>query len=287
MSPTIPYTLVRDKDTERESLTVFGPSGPVSINDDHPQFQEAVEAARSGDGERACELADLSVTVANRFQRLTERVSVANGRVYFDGDELHNALSKHLLRVLSDGEEDWQPLVRFMENLAANPQPHSREQLYEWLDRRDFTITEDGCIIGYKGVAKQADGSLVSVNRGPAVVDGEPVNGAVPNEVGSVVELGRAKVQHDAAIGCASGLHVGTYNYARGWARGALLRVKVNPRDVVSVPTDCDAQKVRVCRYEVEAVIDAPETSPIFRSGVSGDTGVRDEDDYYGDPYYS
>ena len=61
----------------------------------------------------------------------------------------------------------------------------------------------------------------------------------------------RGEVQHDPESGCSTGLHVGTYAYAQGYARAALLTVHVNPRDVVSVPTDCDAEKMRVCRYVV------------------------------------
>ena len=39
-----------------------------------------------------------------------------------------------------------------------------------------------------------------------------------------------------------------------------MLKVHINPRDVVSVPTDAQGEKVRVCRYRVVEIIDAPET---------------------------
>ena len=65
------------------------------------------------------------------------------------------------------------------------------------------------------------------------------------------MEFSRSKVVANSSIGCAVGLHAGTHEYASGFAQGKLVLVKINPRDVVSVPTDCDAQKLRVCRYEV------------------------------------
>ena len=284
---TIPYTLVAQEEGGSETLTIFHPDGPITVADDHPQFEEILAAARQGDAEEARRLADLSVTVAERFLPLTERVAVANGRVYFDGDEVHNALSKHIVRCLDEDSDDWIPLVRFMENLAANPESHSREQLYEWLDRRDFTITEDGCFIGYKGV-KLIDGVPCSIRSGPAVVDGEPVNGNVPNAVGSIVTMPRSNVQHDPSIGCHSGLHVGSWEYAKSFALGAILRVKVNPRDVVSVPTDSNWAKVRTCRYEVQEIIDRPVPTAIAYSSVSGDVDPDDEGysyDYYSDDY--
>ena len=66
-----------------------------------------------------------------------------------------------------------------------------------------------------------------------------------------IIEIARSYVNHDPSQGCSTGLHVGTYAYAKGYARSALLEVHVNPRDVVSVPTDCDAQKVRVTAAKV------------------------------------
>lgn len=248
----------------QHSLTVFLDGGDtIIIGGDHPHFDEILAGAQ-GDAspEELQELADLSQAVAKRLATLSERVKVSDGRVYFDGDEVENALTRQIVRCLDAGLDDWRPLVRFMENLAANPQTHSREMLFDWIGERDFTITDEGYLVAYKGVA-EADGEWVSVHRGPAIVDGQPVNGAVPNRVGSVVEIGRSEVAFDPGVGCSTGLHVGTFDYAKGWAQGALLRVIVNPRDVVSVPTDCEAQKMRVCRYKVAAVIDAPDTRPV------------------------
>jgi hypothetical protein len=130
------------------------------------------------------------------------------------------------------------------------------------LSREDFAITADGLVVGYKGVKRDADGQLVSVQSGRAIVDGTVHVGNIPNPLGAVVEMPRGEVTFDPANGCSVGLHVGTYDYAAGWAQGALLEVHVNPRDVVSVPTDCDSQKMRTCRYRVVATIDAPHTVP-------------------------
>lgn len=247
-----------------ESLTVFLPGrSPVIVNGDHPHFAEILTGAQGDqDADTLAGLADLSVRVAERFRDLSERVSVSAGRVFFDGDPVDTTLTRQIVRVLDSGAEDWTPLVAFMENAAANPQDHSRAQMYDWLRDRDFSLTPDGGFVGFKGVAKRADGALVSVRSGPAIVNGEPVDGQVPQPLGGTVEIARSTVAHDPGMGCASGLHVGTYDYAKGWAQGALLRVKVNPRDVVSVPTDCNAEKMRVCRYVILDQIDDPDTRP-------------------------
>lgn len=251
-----------------ESLTVFLPDGPIVVTDDHPHFADVLEAAK-GDAEASevRALADLSVKVAERFEALSERVSVANGRVYFDGDEVENALTRQIVRCLDAGLDDWAPLVTFMENVAANPEEHSRKMLYDWLADRDFTITADGCFIGYKGVRSatnpenESDALYQSVHNGPITVNGDAT--ARTYAVGDVVTMPRSTVQHDAAVGCSAGLHVGTYGYAKGYASGAMLKVKVNPRDVVSVPTDCNAEKLRCCRFDILATVEAEDTAAI------------------------
>ena len=45
---------------------------------------------------------------------------------------------------------------------------------------------------------------------------------------------------------------------------GTVLEVYVNPRDVVSVPHDYSAQKIRVCRYVVGEPVDKPYDEPVL-----------------------
>lgn len=276
---TLQYSLVGTG--EDQFLTVFVPGGdrPLVAGSDHPNFDRIRDAALAGD-ENVVDLFDVAAAAGEHFERLSDRVTAANGRLYLDGDEVHSALAKQVVRFLSEDVDDWYPLVSFFENVQANPNEHSREQLFEWLDRRDFTITDDGMIVGYKGVRKTDDG-YESIHSGPAIVDGVKVNGRVPNNPGTVIEMPRSDVQHDPSIGCHSGLHVGTYDFARGFSSGAVLEVHVNPRDVVSVPTDCDAAKVRTCRYVVVDAIDTPVSGPLRE-----DFDPDEYDGYYNDEDY-
>jgi hypothetical protein len=253
---------------EEVFVTVIIPGRePFVAGNTHPNYRAIRDALDAEpvtvtDDELA-DLFDVSQAVARNFTRLSDRVSVANGRVYFDGDEVDGSCERQIVRFIEEGVGDWQPLVRFMENVAANPTEHSRTQLFDWLNAHEFTITPDGRIVGYKGVHSDNNGGFVSGFSGHAIVDGEEVNGQVPNAVGSVIEMPRSEVTHDPSESCSVGLHVGTFDYARSYARGAMLKVYVNPRDVVSVPTDASGRKVRVSRYEVIQIIDAPETSAL------------------------
>jgi hypothetical protein len=255
------YTLI-ENDGERSLLVLSPGYAPLVVAESHPYFEAILDGARAGD-ESVYELADLGKTAATRFERLSDRVTVSNGAIFFDGVEVDNALTETLLRFIEAGVEDWQPLVNFYEKVETNPNSHSREQLYTWLANQEFSITEDGDIVGYKGVRPTADGGYESIHSGKAIVNGEVVTGCIPNAIGSVIEMPRDQVQFDPGVGCHTGLHVGTFEYAAGFAQGALLEVVVNPRDVVSVPTDCGAQKMRTCRYKVVGLLEQRLDSPL------------------------
>jgi hypothetical protein len=284
MTPGITFTLVGDEDESNIVVFVPGTSTVRVAHSSHPNFDKIVAGAIEGD-ESILDLFDLAEAAVKKFERLSERVTMANGRLYFDGEEIASPLTEQILRFMESDIEDYRPLVAFFENVQTNPSEHSREQLFAWLQRQNergegFTITPDGMIVGYKGVRKTDEG-LLSIMSGKAIVNGEVHNGNVPNPLGATVEMPRSEVTFDPAVGCSRGLHVGTYAYANGFAQGALLEVHVNPRDVVSVPTECDAQKMRTCRYTVIKMIDAPYTVPVVY-----DDYEYDEYDGWGDGEY-
>lgn len=274
----IQYSLIRNGDEAHIMLIIDGE--PYTAGSENPAFAEILDLATDAalndedvDGEYLADLCDVERAVARQFDRLSERVTVSHGVVYFDGDPVESALTKQIERFLREGVGDWEPLVNFFEKVQQNPNDHSREQLFSWLDRHDVTIAPDGDCVFYKGVAEQ-DGKLLSIHAGEAIVDGTVVAGQIPNEPGSTVEMPREQVQHDPTKGCHRGLHCGTFEYASTYG-SKLLEVRVNPRDVVSVPTDSNWQKVRTCRYRVVDVLDSKYDGPVLPPDVDG----SDEDD--------
>ena len=77
-------------------------------------------------------------------------------------------------------------------------------------------------------------------------------------------------------MGCSYGFHAGTYDYAKGYAHsgGNLMIVEIDPSDVVSVPRDCDCQKLRTSKYKVVGHLEKIE-APVMDAGY-----VDDYDDY-------
>lgn len=240
------YNLVKRDDSANITVVVDG--NLLVADDQHPLFDEIVEAAINGD-ESVVDLFDTSRRAASVLENLSDRVQVANSRVWVDQTEVEDAFADLLIDLLDDGEEDYQPYVNFLEKVYSNTSEGIRENLSRWLKAEQFTILPNGNILGYRGL----NGNYTSKHAGPGIVNGKSVNGHLDNSVGNVLELPTELVEVNAARGCASGLHVGTYGYASGWAGsgGVIVSVEVDPRHVRSVPYECSSSKMRVSKYKV------------------------------------
>ena len=242
-----PFRLNEDED--RANIIVASQDGRVFHADDkNPNFGEIVRRAKSGDfGERFLTLFSLEEHLKDTFNKVSERISIAYGQVFLDNQPVDNVISEHIIKSHREGTTDWKYLVAFWENVEMNPSQDSKDAILNWLRAADFTLTLDGQIVGYKGL--RAD--FTSIHAGPGIVNGEEMDGNLPNAVGNVIEIARDKVDANRFAGCSTGLHVGTWDYAKNFAQGALVSVHVHPRDVVMVPNDSNGQKMRVSRYKV------------------------------------
>lgn len=285
---TLQFSLVGNEDGSK-NLTVFREGDkPLACTSDHINFDAIMEGLIKDD-ERILDLFDVGYAIGSKFEKLTERISVLNGKIYFDGEEIDNSLTEQILRFLQEGVEDWKPLVNFYENLAANPNQEAVTALYDWIQSKNLTITENGMIVGYKGLLKNTDGNgygYKSQSAGKAIVDGVVFEGQIPQGVGAVVEMPRSDVDFNPRQDCGEGLHVGSHSYALTYAKPGFFEVHVNPRDVISVPSY--GNKFRCCRYVVAKVTDkgGPITKPVVADAKrirkpKGDAGdVRPGDVY-------
>lgn len=258
----------------------FMADGQLKVaNQDHKFFDQILAAVDddSVPAQTILGLFDLKIGLTDRFERIGRRVTVQGGTLYFDGEPLDTALADVIVKSYTDGNDDFTRLVLFLEKLAANPNQEAVKTLYPWLAHLSFSIDEDGDIIAYKGVSSSdEDGLFYSCSSGNAISDGVAyVSARIPQRLGSVVEMPRTQVTFDPSRACSQGLHVGTHGYAVDYG-DTLIRVKINPTDVVSVPTDSYNQKLRTCRYTV-VEINAQEQDNLFEATLPEGTTYEDE----------
>lgn len=243
---------------EWSTISVFVDGEVYTATDSsHSNFDKIVAAARAGDPNIG-DMFDLAAAAGRKFAAITDRVVLEGNILYLDGEVIHNALTEKILEFM-DQDLDFAPLVRFMINIADNPNAHSRTHLYNWMGAGHVTITQDGDIVAYKGVRVDFGSSTT----GPGIVNGVAMNGSLPNLPGNIIEMDRGDVTFDPDNHCSVGLHVGVWSYASSFA-SKTLEVHVNPSDVVSVPNDHSYQKMRVCRYRVVGEISEPYTEVVL-----------------------
>lgn len=260
------FTLVATDDAE--FITPFIPGrAPLPIDSTHPNFNVIKAACLASltedvDAERVADLLDVAATVERGFARLSERVTADAHGVYFDGDRIESSLEDQILGFLDAGE-DFAPLVNFYEKLADNPIGDVRAGLYAWIkgqtsDGSKVTITEDGDLVGYKGVWGNDEGQYrpSRFNTVPMLINDvpSPKGDYAWQGEGDRVEMPRANVSAPS-YECGVGLHVGTWSYAKSFGP-TCLKVRFNPRDVVSAPDANSGWKLRVIRYTVLEVIE-------------------------------
>lgn len=287
------FSLVESAEGVGKSLSIFYEDGGTAVvPSTHSNFDELIELLMSGqaDDESVRNLANTLYSVGQKLSRLSERVTVTDSNVLFDGDPLRGELADVIFDSFSvDGldSDSLKPLVNFLEKAKTNPSVRSIDDLYRWAVRGGLTITPNGDFVAYKGVAVDPGGNSKSISRGSATVNGVQHTGQIPNPDGAIVEMPRSEVDPDSSSYCSVGLHVGTYRYAHGFAQGRTLLCQINPRDVVSVPEDCNSQKVRVSRYVVLNHIDQELYESVYSGTYAQDEYDEDEidDEEYEDEY--
>lgn len=167
-------------------------------------------------------------------QKIHPRLDEIEGQLSIDGEPLPESIKQ---RVMEFQEQNlpFDYLLNFWDNLKQNPSFRAREQLFTFLEQNGHPITEDGCFIAYRGVTEDFK------DKHTRTFDNSP---------GSVCEMPREMVDDDPTRTCSAGLHVAAWDYASGFGP-VKVEVKINPKDVVSVPIDYNGQKMRVCRFEV------------------------------------
>ena len=239
----VPYTL------SENSLTIFWEGKPYTLRKDHVNFNLAKQAIFDARYEDLGDLLDIAKAVENFVEG---EIEVNDEVVYYKGHRLHGVVVDKLLEMLRAGMKDSAPLTNFITRLQANPSANSVNELYSFLSYKALPTTPEGKVLGYKGVK---DDFYSSTGNADTIVVQGTVNEShqIFNGVGETVEVARRCVDDNKDNHCSYGLHIGSYDYANGWAgsEGRLLVVEFDPEDAVSVPTDCDFQKLRVSKYRV------------------------------------
>lgn len=163
-----------------------------------------------------------------------------NGFIYIDGEQLPKCISDRLHNYSECNViERVKAIILFWKNCQLNPDNTARTDLFKFLEHNNMPITSDGCFIGYKYVTRVGDNLTDSYTK------------TFNYNIGQKPWMDRSLCNPNRDETCSRGLHVGAKEFV-GNDDGdkVVISVKVNPKDVVAIPTDYNQQKLRCCEFE-------------------------------------
>lgn len=237
----IPYTI------GMQGITFFLKGRQRTIQNDHPRYSEIRASVIAGDEDALDSIVNVKALIVKAT--LGKVVVTGDDQVMFDGKLVPDYLANRIVSHYISDPELVEPLVAFAEKLMGNPNIDVRTDLYRWLEAGNMPIYPDGDFLAYKLVKSD----FTPHHRGQYGHDQSP---------GKVVTQPRNTCNGNRNDTCASGLHFCSYSYLPtfdGWHRtgdNVVIQLKINPADVVAIPTDYNLSKGRTCRFEVIAQID-------------------------------
>ncbi len=238
-----------------DNVVVVIDNKPHTINKTHITYQKVVDAIKASDWDAVKDAIEPKKIVLNYGKG---NVSIQGETLFWKGRELHTGLAVKMIDMLREGFPI-EPMVHFMENLYQNPSKRAVDELYGFLEKGKLPITPDGHFLAYKKVRA----NYFDVH-----------SGTMDNSVGQIVEMERFDVDDNKDRTCSTGLHFCSKDYLNHFGGERIVIVKINPRDVVSIPSDYNETKGRACRYEVVGEIDADKADQAFTRPVQS-TGYR------------
>jgi hypothetical protein len=246
---------------------LFPGKNPRTVLSGTPAYEKAVELIKQDESNP-----DTFLSIIDPLMNIRKHVSNLfnisdNGEVFVGSDKLPACLGSRLFDFAETGFlPQAKSLILFWNNCKANPDPRTQTDLYAFLEKNNLPITDDGCFVAYRAVQRNENGDLVDARTGQMV-----------NNVGCIVSMPRENCDSNPNNTCSSGLHAAGFEYAKNFSR-ILLNVKINPKDVVAIPTDYNNAKLRCCQFEVLAInSEDPTTAKLISEPL---VKVSKEDDY-------
>ena len=222
-----------------------------TVNSGDDRYEGVRDAIRSGDEDGILRLLDVKGRLVSESNG---GIYLLNGMLRCDKYDIPTMLATRIVAMFQQGFSTV-PLTLFLENLMENPNESGTivEELYGFIEHSNLPLTLDGHFLAYKMVRPDFK---------------DLYSGTMDNSVGQIVEMPRIECDFSRTNPCSSGLHFCSEDYLGGYGTrnsDQVVIVKVNPRDVTSIPGRYSDAKGRACKYEIVEAISWDELiTPLF-----------------------
>lgn len=222
-------------------IVAFLGGKPYTIAEDNPNYDEVLTALHNeADEDKVLALLDKKVQIQQEIKVLG--FEFKDDILYYNGKKLHEDIAlviKSFKEEYGDFDnEEMNSIKLFIDNLVQNPSYEAMDDLFSFLQKGNLPITDDGHFLAYKKVRENFK---------------DIYSGTIDNSPGKIVEMERDKCNLNRNETCSSGLHFCSKSYLSDFGNSSskIIEVKINPKDVTSIPTDYNQAKGRCCKYLV------------------------------------
>ena len=232
---------------DNNQLSVYFSDGSIAVWDiTNPTAEQVEKACKSNNW--------IQVEILHNQAKalLTKDVSISEGKLQINDKDTGQTVEIELnedqstivsfISILKEKgviDTEIERIKPFLTNMFENPYIESTTELYDYCKAQDFEITEDGCFLAYKNVNKDLG----------SCYDG----GKTKHTIGEYTEV--EKFNTDRNRDCSNGLHFCSKSYLNYYPGHTTIIVKVNPKDVVAIPTDYNFAKGRCKKYYVVGIL--------------------------------
>lgn len=273
-----------------EGVALYLDGKSYSADKSHPRYNQIVDAIKDEAWDEIPGLVNIAIAVQSYATGTAVTVDADAGIVSYQGEPIRGYLVERILAMMNDGF-NIKPMTSYLENLMQNPSKRSVDELHGFNEYGRMPITEDGYFIAYKRIKGWFDTYTGKVLNKPAhLLDNDDL-ARLPYTVNNVtvelvdgaltVSMPRNKVDDVAERTCSYGLHFCSQEYLKSFSGDKIVVLKINPADVVSIPTDYNNTKGRCAKYQVIDVLSQEEFDKAMNVDVFGtsvyDTGTVDD----------
>ena len=232
---------------DNNQLSVYFSDGSIAVwNITNPTAEQVEKACKSNNW--------IQVEILHNQAKalLTKDVSISEGKLQINDKDTGQTVEIELnedqstivsfISILKEKgviDTEIERIKPFLTNMFENPYIESTTELYDYCKAQDFEITEDGCFLAYKNVNKDLG----------SCYDG----GKTKHTIGEYTEV--EEFNTDRNRDCSNGLHFCSKSYLSYYPGHTTIIVKVNPKDVVAIPTDYNFAKGRCKKYYVVGIL--------------------------------
>jgi len=240
----VEYTVIATKDSIHINKVTNGEDHENEvISKNHKNFDTVSQIVWSNRGSQE------SLSQAYKMMNKAQQVLSISDRIKLDTDnhillvddiKLPVSLADKFIQITVAGSQvDLDKYTKFSINLTDNVSNSVLNRLYDFISANSVQITDDGMIICFKKVNSEFK---------------DIYSRSFDNSVGKIVQVRRNQVDENINKTCSYGLHVCAAHYLDSYGsdyNNRVVKVLLDPADVVSIPSDYNDSKVRCCSYTV------------------------------------